>query len=311
MMSSDREKPAPSNDPLDGWLARAEFPSAPGESTERLRREWRTIWKTTPRSHGMLWVGAAVAAMICVTTAVGWKLAQSSQISRLRQMVIAESGRSQSTETMPPLVARVSKHSVTARAPTALEMRMLAVIERREREAAMAPKVVAQAPATRDSVVAEKESVDKRSSSTLLAAARDVRSPTSVRVAAMASMLRKADDASIGIYLTFAADPATKSLAMSAADAVNEPPTDALLRKLNDSHIATRMASAAVLGRIDGPETTRKLADLVLKNENRREALFALAASRGPEAKAFLDRAARTNELSSAVASTMIQTSYQ
>jgi hypothetical protein len=75
--------------------------------------------------------------------------------------------------------------------------------------------------------------------------------------------------------------------------------------------VSRRMAAAVVLGHIDGPETTRKLADLVVNNVNRREALYALARSNGPEAKAFLDRAARTNELSAAVASTMIQTAYQ
>lgn len=363
MKDTDNQLDA-ANDPLDRWLADAEFPPVSAESTERLQREWRSIWKVKPRSHGALWVWAAVAAMVCVTTAVGWKLAQVSRVSSPRQMVQVESTTTKSdrsrdvkTTAVSPRVEKVSPHSRASRAPTALELRLLAAIERRERKTGTEPQKPLPQIEIRDPVEFAVDEFDHRDSasavvsdllkttnarslsrelkviaarateprasaakcllaevgdaSTLTAMARDEQNANSLRIAAMASLLRSADDASVAAYLTFASDPTTQPLAMSAVDAVNDPPTDVLLRKLNDSHIATRLTAAAVLGRINGPETTRKLADLVLKNQNRREALIALAASRGPEAKAFLDRAAKTNELSSAVASTMIQTSYQ
>jgi hypothetical protein len=184
---------------------------------------------------------------------------------------------------------------------------MLAAAERIEKRSLAVAKVTVNELEQSDSTALR----DEQPREQIIAIARNLTAAESARVDALASLLRRADERSIAMYLSFAADPGTRSLALKAVDRLQRPPTDALLRKLNDSRVSTRMAAALVLGHVDGPDTTRKLANLVVNNINRREALYALAASNGPEAKAFLDRAARTNELSAAVASTMLQAAYQ
>ena len=80
-----------------------------------------------------------------------------------------------------------------------------------------------------------------------------------------------------------------------------DPPTECLLAELGDARSDTRLAAARALGRIDGPELTVRLADLVRRDVNRREALAALMLSAGPEAQQFLEAASRQKSIASVI----------
>jgi HEAT repeat protein len=110
-------------------------------------------------------------------------------------------------------------------------------------------------------------------------------------------------------YLNLVLDASTSSDAFAALDRVPSPPTQGFFAALYDPHIGTRLAAARVLGRIDGPETTARLVAMAEQNQSRREALIALADSRGPEAKQFLQEAKRGGPLAGAVRSILIDSS--
>jgi HEAT repeat protein len=142
-------------------------------------------------------------------------------------------------------------------------------------------------------------------------ARRDGEDPL-VQSAAMAALLKRPTPAGLNAYLSLVADPSKRETAIRASDQVGDPPVEALLARLDDPRVDVRVAAALVLGRINGPAVTRRLAAMVERNVNRREALIALTASHGPEARAYLAHASEVDELSAAVRSAMAQrTAYQ
>lgn len=309
-MKDDRIQIDDLHDPLDAWLAEAEFPAVSEESTRRLQGEWRAIWQPAMRpTRSAWWNRAAIAAVVCIVSAAGWRVLQRSNDEPVHGVANTSSSAVKSSPVMEPRVEAqpvAQSPRVASRAPTVLELRMLAAIERRGKKQPAQPLPLAskadppQATAT--------ETIDLAS---LRAVAMDHRRPPADRLDAVVSLLQAGDHHSLNMLLSIAEDPGNRALALRAVDRLDEPPTDRLLARMNDPRIETRMTAAAILGHINGPKTTEKLAEMVLKNQNRREALFALAASDGPEARAFLERAGRSNELASAVASTMAQTAYQ
>jgi hypothetical protein len=78
-----------------------------------------------------------------------------------------------------------------------------------------------------------------------------------------------------------------------------------MLAALNDPVVERRIAAALVLGRIDGPVLTQRLIAMVAADQNRREAMIALASSRGKEARAFVEQAATSPQLSGLARSTL------
>ena len=74
-----------------------------------------------------------------------------------------------------------------------------------------------------------------------------------------------------------------------------------LFERLDDPHVAVRLAAARALGTIDGPAVTARLAEMVQHDQNRREALAALISSTGPEAVHYLARARKSEMLSSQI----------
>ena len=113
----------------------------------------------------------------------------------------------------------------------------------------------------------------------------------------IAGLLRREPSEMAGGYLELVRDPATSRDALACLDDVRRP-IDVFFARLDDPRVAIREAAARVLGRIDGPQTTARLIAMARRNHNRREALLALADSRGPEARRFL----LTNEASGPLA---------
>jgi len=119
-------------------------------------------------------------------------------------------------------------------------------------------------------------------------------------------LLRREPSEVAGGYLELVRDPATSHDALACLDDVR-PSTDVFFARLDDPRIAIREAAASVLGRIDGPQTTARLIDMARRNRNRREALLALADSRGPEARRFLATNDRSGPLAGPIRSVLLQ----
>ena len=103
-----------------------------------------------------------------------------------------------------------------------------------------------------------------------------------------AVLLSRGDARSVVAYLGFVEHRRTRASALAALDRVADPPLGLLFELLASPQQAQRSAAAVVLGRIDGPEVSRRLMQMVLHDVQRREALLALAASSGPEASQFV-----------------------
>lgn len=122
----------------------------------------------------------------------------------------------------------------------------------------------------------------------------------------LAGMLRGDLARAAPVYLQCVRDP---GMTETALDALNDTPTsaDVFFQYLNDPHEDIRLAATRVLGRIDGPRTTAILATMAEQNHNRREALMALAESRGPEARQFLASAQASGPMAGAARSIMLE----
>lgn len=95
--------------------------------------------------------------------------------------------------------------------------------------------------------------------------------------------------------------------AAAALKSVRGPAVDRLFARLDDPRIDVRLAAARLLGKVDGPAVTQRLAEMVGENRNRREALAALMQSDGPEARQFVARAQGTRDLEAVVRSIAVQ----
>jgi HEAT repeat protein len=79
--------------------------------------------------------------------------------------------------------------------------------------------------------------------------------------------------------------------------------TAVLFDELQGPRVEDRLAAAQALGRIDGPETAARLADMAERNVSRREAVAALiwSGDRSKAAAAALEAARRSPRLASTV----------
>jgi HEAT repeat protein len=104
----------------------------------------------------------------------------------------------------------------------------------------------------------------------------------------LAALVARGDARSVGLYLEFVRRPERTASALAALDRVADPPAGLLFELLNSPHQARRSSAALALGRIDGPEVSQRLRQMVIHDVQRREALLALAASPDPGASRFL-----------------------
>lgn len=103
-----------------------------------------------------------------------------------------------------------------------------------------------------------------------------------------AALLGRGDARAVAAYLEFVGERETRGSALAALDRVADPPLGLLFESLASPQQAQRSAAAVVLGRIDGPEVSRRLIQMVLQDVLRREALLALTANSGAEASQFV-----------------------
>ena len=108
-------------------------------------------------------------------------------------------------------------------------------------------------------------------------------------------------------YLQLVVDQSTRHAALVALDQAGAVSTDLFFAALDDPHVSIREAAAMVLGHIDGPQTTARLVAMAAQNRDRREAIIALADSRGGEARKFLQEASIAGPLAGTVRSVLLE----
>ena len=299
----ERREPI-SDQELDELLTQARWPNASSESSQRLQDRWgeltarRTLRPTIWRSV------SAAAAMLAVAIGIVWIVLD--RFEKTRTVANSTTETTANSPTPERGVTPTRSMRVIGREPNLIELAYMRKFEKKASAATKpsnhppsapfpsgsvpsAPVVVATAPAPAPAPAPQTKPV-------VTAAQR------------IARTLDRPTPIVIHKYLMMVMDPQTKRDALAALDQMKRPPTDQLLAVLSSPRVDLREAAALALGRIDGPATTRKLITLIEADQSRREAFLALASSRGPEAQAFVRRAAMTEQLASYAQSAMAQT---
>ncbi|MGH7176314.1 MAG: hypothetical protein ACREJC_02935 [Tepidisphaeraceae bacterium] len=200
-------------------------------------------------------------------------------------------------------ITQVTPATTIGRDPTALEWAMIRSMEKRQpatRPAiAKATTVRSNLPEARQTP-APRRDVDAIAVQLRGSGGEDQRQ-------LLAELLGDGSPAALRVYLGYVADERSRSGALRATESVPRLPVDALLGFFDDGLVQTRLAAARVLGYVDGPDITRRLAEMALRNQNRREALIALSLSRGAEAQEFVRVAELSGPLAPALRSVRIQ----
>jgi hypothetical protein len=134
------------------------------------------------------------------------------------------------------------------------------------------------------------------------------------RAVLLSAMLRREPELAVRLLIPMIQDTAMFAPAMAALDAVasgsfgngeRRAVIGALFDELRGPRVEDRLAAARALGRIDGPETAMRLAEMAEHNDSRREALAALiwCGGRSAAATAALEAARRSPRLASTVRS--------
>lgn len=125
-----------------------------------------------------------------------------------------------------------------------------------------------------------------------------------------AALLARGDRASVALHLDLVRDPRTAAAALAAGRRVRAAPVELLFEFLSSRRVARRMAAAQVLGHLGDPAATARLAEMVVHNQGRNEALVALVASPEPRAADFLAAAQQDLTLVGAIRAAQIRVRY-
>lgn len=122
-----------------------------------------------------------------------------------------------------------------------------------------------------------------------------------LRIELLTVLAERGERQAVQLFLRFVGDARSADDALKAVDAIGEPPLDALFAALVGNDVRQRQAAAQALGRINGPAVTTRLVALALEGIYRQEAMLALVACRGAEARAFVQQARQDLTLVAAV----------
>jgi hypothetical protein len=313
-MNSNLEKSFSENpeEPLDELLRAAAWPEPNPGSLVRLQLQLKQCVQPRPRKRVEHWtmVLVALAASLLISVTI-WAFQFRSPKDRPstsiadtseRKPSLPETQRTANATKNPPQSQPADDHTLMTRSPTPYEA-VLFRIALAKREAAI-KAMRAQSP---DQIV----SLDEKPTLNLPDHASVVRAmlpkvgvPTLARLAAaeenadlqediFAELLTRGDEPSIGAYLDFVSQRNSAEKALSSLDYAKNPPVDVLFGFLRGVQASRRLAAALVLGRIDGPDTSQRLFQMVRGNVGRQEALVALLASSGNDASYYLNLAKR------------------
>jgi hypothetical protein len=255
---------------LDEFLAKATWPVVTQAQIDRLASIYRREqWKSSLRQWGTL--AAAAVLMICMGI---WT-------HRLTRPYPTQPLARETTTTTPPPATIVSRDA------NLLERAILLSAAPKQSVHAPSPRPAPPRDALNSAIIAIAGGADSTRVAQKL-------NPNFVNYAAL---LKQPPRYAVPLYLAMVQNPATSDDALAALYDVPRAAIDEFFTHLDDPHVATRMAAARVLGKIDGPVITRKLATMVSRDQNRREALAALISSDGVQAEQFVAQAKRDARL--------------
>ena len=149
--------------------------------------------------------------------------------------------------------------------------------------------------AATDETIAQRSSVEQ-----LANRARTETSPQRQRQWT-AAILRRGTSGAVNTFLDLAGDPSTAAAAFEASREADGHTIDKLFDAMQSSRVATRQTAARVLGSLNNPGVSQRLAQMALESTGRREALIGLLSSSDPVARKFLASAQHDSELAPSI----------
>jgi hypothetical protein len=131
--------------------------------------------------------------------------------------------------------------------------------------------------------------------------------PVERRQILLVRLLESRSSEAMRTFLDSVARGATREVSLAALDGVKEPPVEKLITALRDPVMDRRIAAARALGYINGPAVTSRLIRMAEADVLRREAMIALACSRGERAQEYLKHAAEAGPMVSLARSVRLQ----
>lgn len=279
---------------LEELLGAARWPDADDGAHERLAATWRGAIRRERVLRNLRTI-SRIAAVIAVVATVAVSTQWATRTRTLNPTALPAMSQKFVLVARPAEAPTAPR--AAARQPTALERVML--------DAQAKPRAVIKAVAPAPAVVTRPalDHLERRLSDPKLSADEHGQ--------ILRSLLVDGSPTAVRIYLSEVIDPTARSQALAAIGSFGAMPVDELIRCLNDPRVDVRIAAARTLGKIDGPVLTKRLAEMAERDENRREALMALASSDGAEAKAFVRQAAQRGPLASATRAVLSQSNLQ
>ena len=201
---------------------------------------------------------------------------------------------------MPMQPVSLEKKVPIVRPMTKLES---AIVEVRASREAVARAQMRQPVVKKPPVIADVSAIGKALNDTAL--------PIDRRQILLVQLLNDGSPNAIRTFLDSVAKGATRDVSLAALDGVNDPPIERFITALRDPLVDRRIAAARALGYIDGPALTSRLIKMAEADESRREAMVALACSRGEAAQRYLQRAAEAGPMVGLARSVRVQYDVQ
>jgi hypothetical protein len=117
----------------------------------------------------------------------------------------------------------------------------------------------------------------------------------------IAAILRRGTSVAVSAFLDLASDPSTETAAFEAAQDSDGRTIDKLFAALESNRVPTRQTAARVLGSLNNPNVSQRLAQMALESPGRREALIGLLSSSDPVARKFLAGAQHDAQLAPSI----------
>jgi hypothetical protein len=288
----NRDPKETSHDPLDDWLASARWPEMPADSTQRLRAYWRGL-----RSPWSVPFAASAAAAVIVLAAAGWLFWRATSTPPVKVNPLAS---------LP-----VQNVTLPGRAATALELTLMQAHVRKMTRPKTRLAATRSATATRPADPVNQPPVTLPKVTVVSVAPPPAPPRPAPSSPDPITRLLRGNSTDFQSYLQLVADPQTRAEALAVLDRISSPPIERLMQVLAGPRADLRVPAALALGRIDGPATTRRLVEMIDQNQSRREAFIALASSRGREARAYVRRAAESDQYAGLARSALIASEVQ
>jgi hypothetical protein len=287
-LNSD-ERPTTSNDPLDALLSEANWSEAKLDAHARLADAYRAARWRTMRLATRIRGAIALAATVIVV----FGLARFIRVDR----------RGPVRGTFQPVAMEMCVPMVI-RAPTPLENAIIQVQRQTPRKPVLAMAPPQQATHLKSpSRTLELSAIAGELSNPDL--------PIERRQVLLVQLLTDGSSDAVRVFLDSVAQGATRTVSLAALDGTNDPPIERLIAALRDPLIDRRIAAARALGYMDGPVLTARLIEMAEHNVSRREAMIALACSRGEAAQRYLQRAAQSGPMIGLARSVRVQFDFQ